>query len=289
MLSRSRPLNNTLPTELLVMVFQNLLNVTHLEGKKRDIKTCLSVCKSWKVAAQEFFDGSSIKVDESSLEKLSRDLDFLVEKVKKITLVDFEGYKHIDYFRMYRIWFEKIIPSFSNNLTSVSIANGLPSLFLRDVRNVRAGGSVSIQNLYVIDFIRFLKLIPHLKELEITRIHKIESSSSSGVELRRTDSSANICLDILNLTSMYMDMNTLMNIITCLRPVQALYISVFKLNMNVPPEEFEEKEVLNDLQRAASGIPNFSIRFEYNYVKYVLKNDQEPEIDSSRSHLQWLL
>lgn len=103
----SKPLNNTLPTELLIIVFQNL-NATHLRGKK-DLSTCLSVCKSWKVAAQLLFGELSIKFDEGSMEKLSKYLVFLEEKVKKIKLTRSHGIRMNNRIDDSLVWFDKVI------------------------------------------------------------------------------------------------------------------------------------------------------------------------------------
>lgn len=76
-------MNNILPFEILKKIFQNLI----IKGQsKKDVKICSSVCKSWKVAAQEAFGKISIVVYEDSLEKLSRDIVHFVQRVKSITL-----------------------------------------------------------------------------------------------------------------------------------------------------------------------------------------------------------
>lgn len=80
-------LNNALPIEILKNIFQFL---SKMWCGKMTIKGCLFVCKSWHVAAREFFGKISITVDERSLEKLSRDIVYFAQNVKCIELMESE-------------------------------------------------------------------------------------------------------------------------------------------------------------------------------------------------------
>lgn len=78
MLSTSR--DWCLPFEILKQVFQNI------DGRE-DLEACLLVCKSQKLAAQEYFKGGiSIKVRHATLNRLLDDLPYFGQNVKAIKL-----------------------------------------------------------------------------------------------------------------------------------------------------------------------------------------------------------
>ncbi|KAI9356328.1 hypothetical protein BD770DRAFT_411254 [Pilaira anomala] len=113
-------LNSTLPFEILKIIFQNLfkkpLNPCYnfkqefwtesLGEPKTDLKTCLSVCKSWRKAAEDLFGKMSITVYEDSLERLSRDLVHFSQKVRAISLLQSES---IDRAVTCLIWYNIIL------------------------------------------------------------------------------------------------------------------------------------------------------------------------------------
>lgn len=71
-------MNDTLPFEVLKRIFQ-YFNINTRSGKE-NLKTCLYVCKTWQVAAKDLFGEMSIKVSESSLESLSKDVVYFAHK-----------------------------------------------------------------------------------------------------------------------------------------------------------------------------------------------------------------
>ncbi|KAI9363706.1 hypothetical protein BD770DRAFT_380194, partial [Pilaira anomala] len=105
-------LNDVLPFEVLKKIFQNL------NGKK-DIKTCLSVCKSWQVAAREFFGEMLIKVDEDSLEKLLNDIVYFAQQVKSIILSETES-TNLNRKFTGLVWYAIVLAC--PNLTSIKIS-----------------------------------------------------------------------------------------------------------------------------------------------------------------------
>ncbi|KAI9356327.1 hypothetical protein BD770DRAFT_411253 [Pilaira anomala] len=125
----SNHFNNALPIEILKNIFQNLIvkwrgedypikNSSDYKNKAEDIKTCLSVCRSWQVAAQEFFNKISIRVSEDSLEALSKDVVTFAQKVKSIRLIESRS-ANFDRTVTCLVWFDIILAC--PNLDSIKI------------------------------------------------------------------------------------------------------------------------------------------------------------------------
>ncbi|KAI9357790.1 hypothetical protein BD770DRAFT_388337 [Pilaira anomala] len=81
-------LNKTIPVEILKGIFEKL-------EEKKDLFTCLSVSKSWCLAAQELLkNGIPVFVYESELSSMLEDIPSFGYKVKSITLKDQPDYIH---------------------------------------------------------------------------------------------------------------------------------------------------------------------------------------------------
>lgn len=80
-----------LPPEILKLVFKNLereeICSSSINAKpiKVDLKTCLSVCKSWQCVAQEFFR-VKISLNEDSLPHLLEDISYFGDRVESISV-----------------------------------------------------------------------------------------------------------------------------------------------------------------------------------------------------------
>lgn len=122
-------LNNTLPFEVLTQIFQ-YINETW--RGKMDVKPCLSVCKSWKMAAEQFFSQILIRVDETSLEKLSKDIGYFSHRVKYIVLSE-DSSKNVDRTVTCRFWLDIILAC--PNLTSIRISVRNESEYVRCLMN----------------------------------------------------------------------------------------------------------------------------------------------------------
>lgn len=71
---------NLLPSEILRLIFDKL-------SEKKDRKTCLLVCKSWKSIAQKYFhDYISITVNGLNLNRILKDIPLFGHSIKCIKL-----------------------------------------------------------------------------------------------------------------------------------------------------------------------------------------------------------
>lgn len=109
----SNHLDRTLPVEILKRIFEYVSKTWHV---KEDIDIYLSVCKTWRVAAEDIFREMTISVYEDSLERLSRDIVYFAQKVKSIRLFKSNS---IDRTVTCLVWFNIILAC--PNLISVKI------------------------------------------------------------------------------------------------------------------------------------------------------------------------
>lgn len=162
----SKHLNNTLPIE--IFIFRNL-NLRYWK-KKGDIKTCLFVCKSWQVAAQQYFGEMSIKVLEDNLEKLAKDVVFFANKVKHITLVESKYFRVFDRMHASTVWLDVI--SSCTYLTTITIRTEFASDY---IIRFKMNTTANRQSLHALDFVQFLKAAPRVKEFDAETLCEIKS------------------------------------------------------------------------------------------------------------------
>lgn len=162
----SKNINNTLPTEIVIGIIQNL-------REKPSIKTCLSVCKFWRAIAQAIYE-LKISVDENSLERLSKDMKLFATRVKGITLKSSYTPPPQD---ISHTWFDMI--SSCPNLTDIRIdTTERASEYIRPgMRTITNELVDSHQNLFDIDIIWFIEAVPHLKDLRVTGLYEIKIDS----------------------------------------------------------------------------------------------------------------
>ncbi|KAG2231927.1 hypothetical protein INT48_001441 [Thamnidium elegans] len=127
----------SLPSEVLKQVFQNL-------AEKEDLKTCLLVCKSWNLVAQEYFDSNlSIKIKYTAYEVLMEDIPIIGENVKAIKLKPYKVLPTDEHNEM--IW--RTILGYCPHITSIyflksrsilSLLEALqgPDLMLNDLQKI---------------------------------------------------------------------------------------------------------------------------------------------------------